>query len=90
MERVPGDTTSGRPPAGMDDATLPAVRAEFPEFRIWRESTGSRTRYIARSLHRGSRPHTVVTPDLCELRAELRAGRSASRPADRVQEDPRP
>jgi hypothetical protein len=91
MERASGDTTSARTPAGTDDATLPALRAEFPQFRIWRETTGSRTRYIARSLHRGSRPHTVVTPDLDELRAELRAGHATSRPAaDRAQEDAPP
>jgi hypothetical protein len=91
MERAPGDTTSARPPAGRDDTGLPALRADFPQFRIWRETTGRRTRYIARSLHRGTRPHTVVTADLGELRAELSSGCGASRPAtDRAREDARP
>jgi hypothetical protein len=78
MKRAPNGM-SGTPPASTDDATLPAVRAEFPQFRIWRETTSNRIRYIARSLHRGVRPHTVVTADLGELRAELRAGLDTSK-----------
>jgi hypothetical protein len=81
MERAPGNTTSARPLASKADATLSVLRADFPQFRIWRETTGNRTRYIARSLHRGARPHTVVTADLAELRAELSAGHGATRPA---------
>jgi len=81
MKRAPNGTSGTPPPASTDNATLPAVRAEFPQFRIWRESTRNRIRYIARSLHRGIRPHTVVTADLGELRAELRAGLNASKPA---------
>jgi hypothetical protein len=88
MERAPTDMTSARPPAGKDDTTLPAVRADFPHFRIWRETTGNRTRYIARSLHRGTRPHTVVTADLDELRAELSAGQRTSTPTkEHAQQD---
>jgi hypothetical protein len=60
-----------RPPG--DNAALPALRDEFPDFRIWQEITGHRTRYIARRLSRGTHPHTVVTSDLAELRAELTA-----------------
>lgn len=81
MKRAPNGTIGTPPPAGTDNTTLPTVRAEFPQFRIWRETTSNRIRYIARSLHRGIRPHTVVTADLAELRAELRAGPDASKPA---------
>jgi hypothetical protein len=53
---------------------LHAVRAEFPRYRIWRETEGTRVRYIARSLFPDGRPHSVVTADLSELRAELSQG----------------
>jgi hypothetical protein len=56
---------------------LPALRAEFPAFRIWRETTRDRVRYIARSPHLDLNPHTVVTDDLGELRAALTFPRSA-------------
>jgi hypothetical protein len=69
---------------GNSEISLPALRAEFPQFRIWREIEGSRTRYIARSLFLGVRPHTVVTPDLAELRTVLRQGSKQQAPeADR-------
>jgi hypothetical protein len=88
MERAPGKSTSARPRAGQDDASLPAVRTDFPRFRIWRETVGNRTRYIARSLHQGTRPHTVVTADLAELRAHLSAGHDeGKRKADRGEVD---
>jgi hypothetical protein len=32
---------------------LTALQEEFPCFRIWREETCDRARYIARSLHPG-------------------------------------
>lgn len=50
---------------------LASLRADFPGFRIWREMTGDRVRYIARSMHPGTGPHTAVTADLAELRAVL-------------------
>jgi hypothetical protein len=53
------------------DAELARLRAGFPQFRIWREITYGRDRYIARSLHLSTRPHTLVTRDLGELRAVL-------------------
>jgi SAM-dependent methyltransferase len=53
------------------DNELASLRAGFPKFRIWRESTYDRTRYIARSQHLGQRPHTVVSADPGELRAAL-------------------
>jgi hypothetical protein len=67
-------------PEAMPHNPLPALCAEFPGFRIWREITGDRTRYIARSLHTGTSPHTVVTDDLGELRDVLRAAQTAQRP----------
>ena len=68
MEHAPGGV------AGNGETSLPALRSEFPQFRIWREAEDSRVRYIARSLFPGVRPHTVVTPDLAELRAKLSQG----------------
>lgn len=79
MEGAPGDAAGARP-VGNDDISLPALRADFPQFRIWRETEGNRTRYIARSLCLGVRPHTVVTADLAELRIELSHGSSSSSP----------
>jgi hypothetical protein len=51
--------------------TLTAIRRDFPHFRIWREITGNRTRYIARRQQPAPGPHTVVTADLGELRSAL-------------------
>ena len=52
-------------------ADLASLREEFPAFRIWREANGERTRYVAQRLCPGTRPHSVVTADLPELRAVL-------------------
>ena len=59
--------------AGKDDSTtiLIALRADFPAFRIWREIIPGRTRYIARRLHPGPGPHTLITDDVTELRTAL-------------------
>jgi O-methyltransferase involved in polyketide biosynthesis len=51
--------------------SLKAIRRDFPHFRIWREITGDRTRYIARRQQPVPGPHTVVTADLGELRSAL-------------------
>ena len=56
------------------DDELAALRAEFPRFRIIRETVGDRARYVARRLEPGTRPHTVVTADPSELRAALARG----------------
>lgn len=79
-----------RPPdspgqAGLDEAArnspdLASMRAEFPCFRIWREETCDRARYVARSLHPGMNPHTVVTDDTGEIRATLESSRHAACP----------
>ena len=55
-----------------DPARLASTVHEFPQFRIWREITADREpRFVARRRHPGVSPHTVVTPDLAELRAAL-------------------
>jgi hypothetical protein len=72
MKRAPHDTADRSRPARADGpATLLALRADFPHFRIWTEVTGDRVRYIARRRSEGTGPHTVVVADLGELRAVL-------------------
>jgi hypothetical protein len=78
-------TTSNRtPPPAAGDGTsrrqLAALRAEFPCFRIWREETCDRARYVARSLHPGLNPHTVMTDDMAELRAALEPASATIKP----------
>src|SRR5580693_6331471 len=53
------------------EADLLSIQRDFPAFRIWREMTGDRTRFVARRRRPGTRPHTVVTSDTPELRAVL-------------------
>jgi hypothetical protein len=74
-----GDSGLDRQPA-PDARELAIVRAEFPCFRIWREETCDRARYVVRSLHRELNPHTVVTDDIGELRAALEPARHAPCP----------
>jgi hypothetical protein len=57
-----------------DKAEVARLQASFPQFRIWRESTYRGPRYIACSRQLGTRPHTLITSDLGELRAELGTG----------------
>ena len=61
------------PPTAADH--LPALRADFPAFRIWREDAGGRILYVARSQYPSLNPHTVVTDDPAELRAALEPSR---------------
>jgi hypothetical protein len=56
------------------DEDVAQLQASFPQFRIWRESTYRGPRYIACRLQPGTRPHTLITSDLGELRAELGTG----------------
>lgn len=63
----------------LQDAVTPAQRAElnaarrdFPGYLIEVEPTPGRRRYIARRVQPGPGPHTLITSDLTELRAELR------------------
>jgi O-methyltransferase involved in polyketide biosynthesis len=65
--------------AGIPADTVPdqmiALRNDFPGFRIWRETTGERVRFVARSERPGLNPHTVVTGNVGELRAALQPSR---------------
>lgn len=62
-----GDNAGGATP----EADLLSIQRDFPAFRIWREMTGDRIRFVARRRRPGTRPHTVVTSDAHELRAVL-------------------
>jgi hypothetical protein len=62
---------------GEDDLDLAQLQAGFPQFAIWREPGQGQSRYIARRLRPSIRLHTLITPDLRELRIELSAGASA-------------
>jgi hypothetical protein len=53
------------------EATLAALRQEFPGYRIGLEPAYGRYRFVARRMHPGTRPHTVITSDAAELRAAL-------------------
>jgi hypothetical protein len=50
---------------------LDSLREELPGFRIWREEMPSRVRYVARAMDLRTHPHTVITADPGELRAQL-------------------
>lgn len=70
-------------PSSSDIATFRALRAEFSDFRIWREVVRGVIQYTARSLHLRNRLHTVVTKDLAELGDLLRdslSGRQCDSP----------
>jgi hypothetical protein len=67
-------TSSKRTGSDNDGPSIDRLRADFPQFRIWREYTGDRVRYIARRLAPGAGPHTVVTADSDELRTILGDG----------------
>ncbi len=67
---APKNTTASQAVEALA-AELDRLRADFPEFWIWRENTGSGVRFVARSQRAGLNPHTVVTADPAELRAAL-------------------
>jgi hypothetical protein len=52
---------------------LTALRADFPQHDISRDSTRSPVRYVSRRLRCDVHPCIVVTPDPSELRAILQA-----------------
>jgi hypothetical protein len=68
-------------PAPTDTTTRPEVlaeltrlRAEFPGHWIGTETIPGRgARYVARSRQHDAQPHTVITPELSELREALEA-----------------
>jgi hypothetical protein len=65
----------------MNDS-LDNLRADFPGYTIDTEarSGDDPTRYIAVRREPGPGPHTLVTPDPAELRAELATRRSPATP----------
>ena len=68
---APTDTTTS--PEAL--AELARLRAEFPTHLIGTETIPGRgVRYVARARQHEANPHTVLTADLPELRAALKAG----------------
>jgi hypothetical protein len=61
-----------------DLAALDAARLDFPSYQIDVELTAEHPRYVARRTHPGPGPHTLITSNLAELRAELGTSRQAS------------
>ena len=57
--------------SATDLAALDAARRDFPSYQIDVELTMERPRYVARRTRPGAGPHTLITSDLAELRAEL-------------------
>jgi hypothetical protein len=68
-------TTGGSESTGSRHRELARLAAEYPAFRFWCQTFSDRTLYTAQSTSLGTRPHTVVTDNLAELRAALAAGR---------------
>lgn len=58
-------------PSQAQRAELDAVRRDFPGYRIEVEPGPGRFRFVARRTRPGPGPHTLITSDLTELRAEL-------------------
>jgi hypothetical protein len=72
---VPAPTDTTTQPEAV--AELARLRAEFPTHLIGTETIPGRgVRYLARARQHDAHPHTVLTPDLRELRAALEAGQS--------------
>jgi hypothetical protein len=65
------------------DATLAALRRDFPGYQIWLERVCDQYRFVARRERPGTGPHTVVTGDPAELRAALDTARSQQPAAGR-------
>jgi len=62
---------AGLPAGPRDTDELALLAADFPAFRLSRETVLGRTRYVARSTSLATHPHTVITDDPAELRAAL-------------------
>ena len=71
---------TGAEPAAADPDELALVAAGFPGFRLWRETTGDGTRFVACARSLRTHPHAVVTGSLPELAAALTAGQQGRRP----------
>lgn len=76
----PDGTTHPAQPGPTSPDELALLAAEFPAFRVWQERVHNRTRYVARGTTLDTRPHTVITDDLAELRTALAAGQRPSGP----------
>ena len=68
---VSESTVNGRKDPYPAPDQLDSLREEMPRFRIWREEMPSRVRYVARAMDLRTHPHTVITADPGELRAQL-------------------
>jgi hypothetical protein len=58
-------------PTQAQRAELDAERRDFPGYRIEVEPRPGRCSFVARRTQPGPGPHTLITGDLTELRAEL-------------------
>jgi len=58
-------------PTPADLAELDAARRDFPRYRIEVEPRPGGCSFVARRCQPGPGPHTLITSDLTELRAEL-------------------
>lgn len=58
-------------PSTTELAALQTARRDFPRYQIDIDLSIDRRRYIARRTQPGPGPHTLITSDLTELRAEL-------------------
>ena len=67
------------PMTTTDLRDLEAARRDFPRYHIEVEPAIDRRRYIARRAQPGPGPHTLITSDLTELRAELATSRPPRR-----------
>ena len=67
-------------PSLADLAALQAAQRDFPGYAIDVDAASGHRRYIARRTQPGPGPHTLITSDLTELRAEL----STSQPAPQL------
>jgi DNA-binding XRE family transcriptional regulator len=65
-------------PGDLEDA-----RRDFPRYLIHEELHYDRRRYVARRTQPGPGPHTLITSDLAELRAELTPASPPGRQAQR-------
>jgi hypothetical protein len=69
----PATAPASLPDIRASQQELAALRADFPQYDITRDTTLSPARYVSRRRRPGVHPHTVITPDPSELRAILTA-----------------
>lgn len=70
-------------PSTTELADLQTARRDFPRYHIDVDLAPGRRRYIARRTQPGPGPHTLITSDLTELRAELATSQSPQLPRRR-------